>query len=145
MLLLSVITACAQKLTFPTLSDNPNITSVYVTKGMLSLLPSSNSIPDGIPSELVKKLDSIEIIEPEGKKGVEEVRKTIENYVNSTPELEILMHVNDDGDKMTFYGLPAAATDTYSKLILYITDSEDATLIIMTGNINTADISGIKL
>lgn len=145
-MLLIMITACAHKVTFPSLANQDGITNIYVNKFMIGNIGKSGGLPGYIPDSLVKKLDSIEVITADENPQVTLIRDTVKEYINANKQLEVVLNVNDDGDNVTIYGLPVEGSDVYSKLIMYVVDEDgDTVLIVMNGKFNPEDLNSISI
>lgn len=143
-LVMFAITACAQKVTFPSLANKQGITNIYVSKAMINMMGTNGNLPGNIPDEVMKNLDSIEVITSEESPGCNTIKEAFKTYIAENPGLELLMNVNDDGESVTIYGLQKADSENYSKIIMNISDSDgEVVLIVMTGNITSSDLENM--
>lgn len=137
------VTAYAQKLAFPSLNNASDVSKVFISKAMLSMAGNSVRL-GGIPGDVVKNLDSMEVYSAESITGAELIKKAFDDYVGSADDLNLLMQVTDDGEDVSIYGVEMPDSNNFSRLIMYVVDgTDDATLIVMNGNINPAQISGM--
>ena len=117
--------------TFEPISNYKGVTSVYISSAMLKNFGSS-MIGDPRISSIAGNLNSIEIIECDNKKFV----YTIRNYVKKIAEgygLETLARINDEGEKVSIYGLSSGEKITY--VLMCVDDDDEITIISMSGEI----------
>ncbi len=117
--------------TFEPISNYKGVTSVFISSAMLKNFGSS-MIGDPRISSISGNLNSIEIIECDNKKFV----YTIRNYVKKIAEgygLETLARINDEGEKVSIYGLSSGEKITY--VLMCVDDDDEITIISMSGEI----------
>ncbi|MBQ3606524.1 MAG: DUF4252 domain-containing protein [Muribaculaceae bacterium] len=117
--------------TFEPISNYKGVTSVYISSAMLKNFGSS-MIGDPRISSIAGNLNSIEIIKCDNKKFV----YTIRNYVKKIAEgygLETLARINDEGEKVSIYGLSSGEKITY--VLMCVDDDDEITIISMSGEI----------
>lgn len=134
------LTACAQKITFPSLEGQSDVSKIYVGKAMMRMAGASIG---NVPGDIVKKLDAIEIITSEKATGSKKIQDAFTAYLNDNPGMDILVQVEDNKDKVNIYSVPGDNPDTYSKIIIYIIDGDDGdtVLMVMNGKLNSGDLA----
>lgn len=138
------LTSCAQKITFPSLEGQSDVTKIYVGKAMLKMAGGGISGAN-IPKDIAKKMDSIEVITSDESSGTKKIKSAFNTYTSENPNMEILVQVDDDKDKINIFAVPDKTPDTYSKVIIYVLDGEDGdtVLVVMNGKITADDLADI--
>ena len=91
----------AQDSYFDKFADMEGVSSVYISKAMLSLMPNMQA--DGINiGEVASKLDNIQILSSEKPEIIAKLRKETA-FINPKNGYEELMRINDDGEKTIIY------------------------------------------
>lgn len=136
------LTSCAQKITFPSLEGQSDVTKIYVGKAMLKMAGGDISGAD-IPKDIAKKMDSIEVITSEKSSGAQKIQSAFNAYVTENPNMEVLVQVDDNKSKVNIFAVPDKTPDTYSKIIIYVIDGEDneTVLVVMNGKITADDLT----
>jgi len=136
------MTSCAQKITFPSLEGQSDVTKIYIGKMMLKMAGGDIS---GVPTDITKKMDSIEVITSDGASGAKKIKSAFDTYTSENPNMEVLVQVDDDKDKINIFAVPDKTPDTYSKVIIYVLDGEDGdtVLMVMNGKITADDLADI--
>lgn len=137
------VAACAQKLTFPSLGNVTGVSKVFISKAMLSMAGNSVNLGN-VPSGVAKNLDSMEIYSADSNTGSSAIRKAFDEYVESAGDLDVLMQVSDDGEEVSIYGVGMPDSKNMSRMLIFVNDGTgEITLIIMTGDIDPSQISGM--
>lgn len=114
LLLTSVTLTFAQKNPFEKFSDMDGVTSVYISKSMLSMLKGSKADFNGVDvGSFVNKLSSILILTSEDKKVAPQMLSMANDRVKGR-DYELLMRVkSDDNDNVNFFmkGKPERITE----------------------------------
>lgn len=133
------IHASAQKAIFDKYEDTNGVTTIYISKTMLGMIPNVKAGKHDI-GNIASKLDYIRILSCEKpalfSKLIDEARKTYrsENY-------ETIMKMNDDGEKMTIY--QRTLKDGKNEFALLTEDKDEVTIINLMGAITLKDIKDI--
>lgn len=133
------IHASAQKAIFDKYEDTNGVTTIYISKTMLGMIPNVKAGKHDIGS-IASKLDYIRILSCEKpalfSKLIDEARKTYRsgNY-------ETIMKMNDDGEKMTIY--QRTLKDGKNEFALLTEDKDEVTIINLMGAITLKDIKDI--
>ena len=95
--------AQAQQSFFDKYAEMEGVTSVYISKSMLSLLPNVNSTVNGIHiGNIASRLDNIQILSCEEADVAQKLRKET-SHINPENGYEELMRVRENGEKTTIY------------------------------------------
>jgi hypothetical protein len=130
----------AQKNPFEKFTDMNGVTSVYISKNMMSLLSKDSNQYGGVDvSNFIGKLNSILILTSENKKVSQEMLSLANSRIKEN-NYELLMRVkSDDGELVNFFmkGKP----DNIQELIM-IVDGNDEESVIMQflGNFKLQDV-----
>lgn len=130
----------AQKNPFEKFTDMNGVTSVYISKNMISLFPKDSNQYGGVDvSNFIGKLNSILILTSENKKVSQEMLSLANSRIKEN-NYELLMRVkSDDGELVNFFmkGKP----DNIQELIM-IVDGNDEESVIMQflGNFKLQDV-----
>ncbi len=130
------IHASAQKAIFDKYEDTNGVTTIYISKTMLGMIPNVKAGKHDI-GNIASKLDYIRILSCEKpalfSKLIDEARKTYRsgNY-------ETIMKMNDDGEKMTIY--QRTLKDGKNEFALLTEDKDEVTIINLMGAITLKDI-----
>lgn len=124
---------------FKKFADREDITSVYISKSMLRLMPNVQA--DGIDiGSVASKLDNIQILSCEKQEVVPLIRQELK-YINPKNGYEELMKVNDEGEHTVIY---LKETPGHSKeYILLCDEKKELTVVILKGSLSLSDIQGI--
>lgn len=138
-LTIATSTAFAQKNPFEKFTDMDGVTSVFISKNMLSLLPKqANMQYNGVDvGRFVDKLSSLLIITSENKQIAREMI-TLANSGIKESNYELLMRVKtEDGELVNFFmkGKP----ENISELIMIVEDDESVIMQLL-GNFTLQDV-----
>lgn len=130
------LAASAQSDIFKACEKIPGITTVYISKAMMSLIGSVDLKCDGVNlSGIASKVDNIEIIQGEDKaaKALGEKARSL-----TSSGYENLMRIKDDGENVALYmrKLSPRNSNTYSQP----DEDDESTVIIFTGELTIAEV-----
>ncbi len=137
-ILTSSVSISAQIGTLENLLKIDGVTSVYISKAMLSIIGANNLNLDDNISAIANDLNSIEIYNIENKKAIEQSRPIIAK-LSSTPGLEILTRINEDNESTIIYG--KQTNKVFSQILIVVDESDEISIINLTGNIPLDKIS----
>ncbi len=137
-ILVSSVSISAQTVTLEKLLKIDGVTSVYISKAMLSIIGANNLNLDDNISAIANDLNSIEIYNIENKKAIEQSRPIIAK-LSSTPGLEILTRINEDKESTTIYG--KQTNKVFSQILIVVDETDEISIINLTGNIPLDKIS----
>ena len=106
------------------------VTTVYVSKAMLQMAGDANVTDDMNLSAVIKKLNSLEVINAESSASVVELNKLNLNGKNG---YEIMMSVNDDEQNVKIY-MKKMANNTNEYVIL-VEESDEVLIVLMNGTL----------
>lgn len=129
----------AQNALFDKYADMDGVTSVYISKAMLNMIPNMKTSGVNIGG-VASKLDNIRIITTERADIIARL-KGERRHITPQNGYEELMRVNDEGDKVTIY----LKTDKSGKkeFILFNEQDKELTVILIRGNITMDEIQNI--
>lgn len=129
----------AQDSFFDKFADMDGVTSVYISKAMLSMMPDIQTEGVNIGG-VASKLDNIQILSCEKPSVIAKLKKETE-FINPKNGYEELIRINDEGEKTTIY----LKHDKNGKkeFVLLNNEKEEFTIIIITGNLTLQEIQGI--
>ena len=133
--------AFAQKNPFERFTDMDGVTSVFISKNMLSLLPKqANMQYNGVDvGGFVDKLTSMLIITSENKEIAQEMISLANRGIKES-NYELLMRVkSEDGELVNFFmkGKP----ENIQELIMIVEDEKDESVIMqLLGNFTLQDV-----
>lgn len=140
-LLLSLFTLCshAQQSFFDRFADMEGVTSVYISKSMLSLMPNVQTEGVNI-GQLASKLDNIQILSCEKPDVIAKLKKELA-HIRPQNGYEELMRINDNGERTTIY--LKQEKNEKKEFILLNDEKNDFNLIVITGNLTLQEIQQI--
>lgn len=129
----------AQDSFFDKFADMDGVTSVYISKAMLSMMPDMQTEGVNIGG-VASKLDNIQILSCEKPDIIAKLKKETE-FINPKNGYEELMRINDEGEKTTIY----LKHDKSGKkeFVLLNNEKSEFTIIVITGNLTLQEIQGI--
>ena len=130
----------AQKNPFDKFTDMDGVTSVYISKNMMSLFPKDSNQYGGVDvGNFVDKLSSILILTTENQKVGKEMLSLANSRIKEN-NYELLMRVkSDDGELVNFFmkGKP----DNIQELIMIVDSNDDESVIMQfLGNFKLQDV-----
>lgn len=141
MLMLTTITASAQVKAFEKYSDTEGVTYVYISKALLRMAGAFNmpSAPGTNMKNIIPKVDAIQIITSMEDDMASRLKREAENIVKNQ-NYELLMQVDDDGDKVRIYHHEGKKQSA----IIMITTSDDETVVIaFSGTFTLKDVESM--
>jgi len=126
---------------FDKYAEMDGVTSVYITKSMLSLFPKGQANVNGINiGDIASRLDNIQILSADEQPIVDKLRKET-SHINTRNGYEELMRVREDGEKTTIYFKDGKKD---KKEFVLLQDSKDEfTIISIVGDLTLQEIQGI--
>lgn len=125
---------------FKKLAEDKNITTVVVSKSLLSL-SGFMGFGGANVKDVSDKFDQVEIYESEDKKSIKLMRQSINNLVKNE-NYEILMNIKDQEDTVIFYA-KSTGDKTFKDLIMFVDEGSECTIIRMLGTFTPSDIQKI--
>jgi hypothetical protein len=127
----------AQESFFDKYADMEGVTSVYISKAMLSLMPDMKTEEIYI-GELASKLDNIQILNCEKASVTAQIKKDI-SYISPKNGYQELIRINDEGEKVHI--LAKSKNDVIRELLIVCTGNGDCTLVQLKGKVSKEKIA----
>ena len=125
---------------FDKYADLDGITSVYITKSMLSLFPKGKTNVNGINiGDIASRLDNIQILSADEKNIIDQLRKETSN-INNKNGYEELLRIREDGTKTTIY---FNEKKKQKEFVLLVDAKDEFTIISIVGDLTLQEIQGI--
>lgn len=133
--------AQAQQSFFDKYAEMEGITSVYISKNMLSLLPNVNSTVNGIHiGNIASRLDNIQILSSDESTIISKLRKETAD-INTQNGYEELMRVRENGEKTTIYLKDKKGKK--KEFVLLVDEKDELTIISIVGDLTLQEIQGM--
>lgn len=133
--------AQAQQSFFNKYAEMEGVTSVYISKNMLSLLPNVNSTVNGIHiGNIASRLDNIQILSSDESAIISKLRKETAS-INTQNGYEELMRVREDGEKTTIYFKDKKGKK--KEFVLLVDEKDELTIISIVGDLTFQEIQGM--
>ena len=139
LLLCLCLPVSAQKALFNKYSDPKRVTSVYISKTMLSLAGNFKAGKSDI-SKIASRLDHLQILTFERPSMIRTVRKeAVEAFRKEG--FEQIMQVKDDGDNVTIY--LKTHKNKKNEFVLFNVGEDELEIINVLGNVTLKEIKGL--
>ena len=126
---------------FDKYAEMDGVTSVYITKSMLSLFPKGQTNVNGINiGDIASRLDNIQILSTDEQPIVDKLRKETSD-INTKNGYEELMRVREDGEKTTIYFKDGKKDK--KEFVLLVDEKDEFTIISIVGDLTLQEIQGI--
>ncbi|EGK00708.1 MAG: DUF4252 domain-containing protein [Prevotella sp.] len=141
LLLTGFATMHSQNNMFDRLSDNKDISTVYISKALLNMMPKMDVGAGGADiKSLAGKLEQLEIYSSQSKEAAKLIRMEFEGLTKSKT-YETLMAIKDKGDNITFYA--RKEKDNFKDLIMFVNEPEECTVIRIMGTFTAEDVQKV--
>jgi len=126
---------------FEKLSDNKQITTVFISKALLGMISTNMSLDTGGVDikKIAGKIDQLEIYTCGEKEGIQ-LMKTAMSSFQGNKEYEVLMKVNDNNQNVTFYA--QKDEDLFKDLVLCV-EGDNYVIMRITGTFTSEDIQQV--
>ena len=126
---------------FDKYAEMEGVTSVYISKSMLSLFPKGQTNVNGINiGDIASRLDNIQILSTDEQPIVDKLRKET-SHINTRNGYEELMRVREDGEKTTIYFKDSKKDK--KEFVLLQDAKNEFTIISIVGDLTLQEIQGI--
>ena len=126
---------------FDKYAEMEGVTSVYISKSMLSLFPKGQTNVNGINiGNIASRLDNIQILSADKQPIVDKFRKETSD-INTKNGYEELMRVREDGEKTTIYFKDGKKDQ--KEFVLLVDEKDEFTIISIVGDLTLQEIQGI--
>ena len=142
-LLTTLCSICSygQQSFFDKYAEMEGVTSVYITKSMLSLFPKGQTSVNGVNiGNIASRLDNIQILSADEQPIIDKLRKETSG-INSRNGYEELMRVREDGEKTTIYFKDGKKDK--KEFVLLVDEKDEFTIISIVGDLSLQEIQGI--
>lgn len=140
LLVCAAMQAQAQKSSlFDNLSNDKDVTTVFVSKALLSMMPRIDNCDADIKS-ISNKLNQIEIYSTESARAIKIIKTEMLLLCNSK-RYERIMQVKDKGDNVIF--LAEHKDNVFKDLIMFVEDGKEYTVIRLIGTFTPDDIQKV--
>ena len=129
----------AQDSFFDKFADMEGVTSVYISKAMLSLMPDMKTEGVNI-GEVASKLDNIQILSCEKPDIIAKLKKETA-FISPKNGYQELIRINDEGEKVTIFQKQNEGKQ--KEFVLLCEEQNELTIIIITGNLTLQEIQSI--
>ncbi|WP_455672774.1 DUF4252 domain-containing protein [Phocaeicola sp.] len=131
--------AQAQDSFFDKFADMDGVTSVYISKAMLGLMPNMQAEGVNI-GKVAGKLDNIQLLSSDKPEVIAQLKQATA-HINAKNGYEELMRVNDGGDKTTIY--LKRNKSGQKEFVLVNNERDEFLVVVITGNLTLEEIQGI--
>lgn len=114
------------------------VTTVYISKTMLQMMPNMNMHINMNTKEMAGRLTGILILTTERRDLVQSLRKDANQFFN-TKTFEVLMTVKDEESLVNFY-IKRKNDQRVSEMVMVVDEGDEFVLIQMTGDMTMDDI-----
>ena len=142
-LLTTLCSICSygQQSFFDKYAEMEGVTSVYITKSMLSLFPKGKTSVNGVNiGNIASRLDNIQILSADEQPIIDKLRKET-SVINTRNGYEELMRVREDGEKTTIYFKDGKKDK--KEFVLLVDEKDEFTIISIVGDLTLQEIQGI--
>lgn len=142
-LLMTLCSICSygQQSFFDKYAEMEGVTSVYITKSMLSLFPKGQTSVNGVNiGNIASRLDNIQILSADEQPIIDKLRKET-SVINTRNGYEELMRVREDGEKTTIYFKDGKKDK--KEFVLLLDEKDEFTIISIVGDLTLQEIQGI--
>lgn len=136
----SIMQVRAQKMAlFDKLSNDRNVTTVYISKSLLSMMPRLDKLGTDLKS-ITNKLNQIEIYSTQSQNAIKIIRTEM-NALTSNRHYERIMQVKDKGQNVVFFA--EQQNNIFKDLVMFVDGEKDFTVIRLIGTFTPEDIQKI--
>ena len=138
---LSSVCSYGQLSFFDKYAEMEGVTSVYITKSMLSLFPKGQTNVNGVNiGNIASRLDNIQILSADEQPIIDKLRKETSG-INTRNGYEELMRVREDGEKITIYFKDEKKDK--KEFVLLMDEKDEFTILSIVGDLTLQEIQGI--
>lgn len=119
---------------FDRYADTDGVTTVYISKTMLSMMPDMKASGMNI-GPIASKLDNIRVLTCDNQSLLPKLKKETQSFGK---DYERLMQVNDNGEKIDIFMKSLAGGK--NEYIVRVAEKAELTLVLISGAITPADI-----
>lgn len=137
LLVMAVISASAQiSSVFDRFSDTKDVTSVYISKVMLRMMPDldANGLKVG---DISSKLDCIRVLSTSNKNRIPTISSNFKKEIDKE-NYDILLKANDEGDQVVIY--MKEGKDGINEYLITAEEPTELNYVLIVGTITPADV-----
>lgn len=128
---------------FTKLSDDDDITTVFISKALLQMAPSSMGMGGTDIGSLMNKLNQLEIYTTEKAAKAEMMKKEADKFIKNKT-YESLMTVKDGKSNVNFLVTKDRNNaNNITELVMLVTDTGECTIIRISGSFTMEDIQKV--
>lgn len=132
--------AQAQKVTlFDKLSNDKNVTTVFISKALLSMLPHIDKGGTDIKS-IANKLSQIEVYTTESQSSIRVIKSEMD-ALSRNRRYERIMQVKDKGQNVVF--LAEHQDNVFKDLVMFVDGDKEYTVVRLMGTFTPDDIQKV--
>ena len=132
----------SQNKVFTDLSEQKNITSVYISKTMMQMMPKAMGKVGGINiSGIIAKLEYIMILNSDNSTAISKMQQELK-AINSSHGYEMLMKAKESGETTTVF--QKKHPKGKNEFVLISSEGNELSVVIIVGNITENDIKQKK-
>jgi hypothetical protein len=136
----AIMQAQAQKVAlFDKLSNDKNVTTVFISKALLSMMPHIDKGGTDIKS-IANKLSQIEIYTTESQNSIRFIKSEME-ALGKNKRYERIMQVKDKGQNVVF--LAEQQNNVFKDLVMFVDGDNEYTVIRLMGTFTPEDIQKV--
>ena len=132
-------TTMAQDALFDKFNDAEGVTTVFISKTMLQMIPNVKA-GDREIGQIASKLDQLRVLHCERPSMIPSIKKQAQELFYKN-KYEIVMHMSEDGEHMTVYH--KKLKDGKSEFALLAEEDGEISIINLKGNITLKNIQEI--
>jgi len=136
LIILPVAHVSAQDALFDKYEDANGVSTVFISKTMLSMIPNVKAGHHDV-GKMASKLDQLRILTCEKPSFIPQLLEEARGVYKSNG-YEIIMKMNDDGEKVTIY--QRKLKDNKNEFVLLTEEKAEISIINVKGNITISDI-----
>lgn len=140
LLLIGILSSHAKDTIFDRYSEEDGVTTVYISKAMLSMM--SNIDTGGFDiGPIASKLDQIRILTCEKKSLAQKIAKDTETMASADKEYEKFVSINEKDEKTAIWmkSLP----DGKNEYLITVLEPSELTIIFISGSVTAADTQNL--
>lgn len=139
MMLMPVTAVSAQDSFFKKLGSTKGVSSVYISKSMLAMMPDIKA-GDKDMSKVTKKLDYMQILNSETPQGAATLKQECLKIMKQGG-YETLMNVSDKGEKAYIY--VKELSHGKRQFVMLNIEKSETTVFVMTGKVTLKEIKDV--
>lgn len=124
---------------FSELRSQPDVTRVFISKAMMRMgmqqVGSMSDLQDNLPFGPGTKLDDMEIYTCESAASAARAKSIFNDYLKDNGKFEELLTVDEADQRTAICGIPGDEEGFYKTLLIFTTEKDESTVILINGRI----------